>query len=493
MYSTTATLPSGTHTNPSPGHLSANRINLWFCSCLLIGRNWSVKHLPSGQSNAGRTNRTLYYRTVLITWTGTCSGQRLMTTKRRIQIASCFKKSTIVPIPKKNKITCLNDWRPVALTPIFSKCFEKLHLRDYICSVLPASLDPLQFAYRSNRSTDDAIAFTLHTALSHLEYKNTYVRLLFVDYSSAFNTIVPATLVAKLQSLELNRSLCSWILDFLTGRSQVVRMGNNTSSPLVLNTGAPQGCVLSPLLYSLYTHDCTATHSSNVIIKFADDTTVIGLITDNDETANREEVSTLTKWCQENHLSLNIDKTKELVVDFRRQSRVHTPITIDKTPVERVSSFKFLSVHITEDLTWSAHTDAVLKKAHQRLFFLRRLRKLGTSPSIFRSFYTCTVESILTGCITAWFGNSTAGNHKALQRVVRTARHIVGGELPSRTSTPGGAWGKPGGLSKTPATRPTDCSLCCPQGDVSAASDPALADWRIAFFPQAIRTMNRQK
>ncbi len=273
-------------------------------------------------------------------------------------VPSCFKKSIILPIPKKNKITCLNDWRPVALTPIFSKCFEKL-VRDYICSVLPASLDPLQFAYRSNRSTDDAIAFTLHTALSHLENKNTYVRMLSVDYSSAFNTIVPATLVAKLQTLGLNRSLCSWILDFLTGRSQVVRLGNNTSSPLILNTGAPQGCVLSPLLYSLYTHDCTATHSSNVIVKFADDTTVIGLITDNDETAYREEVSTLTKWCQENHLSLNIDKTKELVVDYRRQSREHTPITIDKTPVERVSSFKFLGVHITEDLTWSAHTDAV--------------------------------------------------------------------------------------------------------------------------------------
>ncbi len=281
--------------------------------------------------------------------------------------------------------------------------------------------------------------------------------------------------------IALNRSLCSWILDFLTGRSQVVRMGNNTSSPLILNTGAPQGCVLSPLLYSLYTHDCTATHSSNVIVKFADDTTVIGLITDNDETAYREEVS-LTKWCQVNHLSLNIDKTKELVVDYRRQSREHTPITIDKTPVERVNSFKFLGVHITEDLTWSAHTDAVLKKAHQRLFFLRRLRKFGTSPRILRSFYTCTVESILTGCITAGFGNSTTGNRRALQRVVRTARHIVGGELPpSRVSTPGGVQGKPGGLSKTPATRPTDCSLCCPQGDVSAASDPALADWGTAF------------
>ncbi len=157
----------------------------------------------------------------------------------------------------------------------------------------------------------------------------------------AFNSIVPATLVVKLQNLGLNRSLCSWILDFLTGRIQVVRMGNNTSSPLTLNTGAPQGCVLSPLLYSLYTHDCTATHSSNVLVKFADDTTVIGLITDNDEMAYRAEVSTLTKWCQKNHLSLNIDKT----------------------PVERVNSFKFTSPRIshgplTQRQCWRSHINA---------------------------------------------------------------------------------------------------------------------------------------
>ncbi len=164
--------------------------------------------------------------------------------------------------------------------------------------MLPASLDPLQFAYRSNRSTDDAIAFTLHTALSHLENKNTYVRMLFVDYSSAFNTIVPATLGCE--APDSGTEQISVQLDFLTGRRQVVRMGNNTSSSLILNTGSLQGCFLSPLLYSLYTHDCTATHSSNVIVKFADDTTVIGLITDNDEMAYREEVSTLTKWCQEN-------------------------------------------------------------------------------------------------------------------------------------------------------------------------------------------------
>ncbi len=138
-------------------------------------------------------------------------------------VPSCFKKSTIVPIPKKNKITCLNDWRPVALTPIFSKCFEKL-VREHICSVLPASLDPLQFAYRSNRSTDDAIAFTLHTALSHLENKNTYVRMLLVDYSACHTGCEAPDSGTEQISVQLD-------LDFLTGRSQVVRMATTHHLP----------------------------------------------------------------------------------------------------------------------------------------------------------------------------------------------------------------------------------------------------------------------
>ena len=94
--------------------------------------------------------------------------------------------------------------------------------------------------------------------------------MLFIDYISAFNTIVPSKLVIKLETLGLDPALCNWVLDFLTGRPQVVRVGNNISTPLILNTGAPQGCVLSPLLYSLFTHDCVATHASNSIIKFAD-------------------------------------------------------------------------------------------------------------------------------------------------------------------------------------------------------------------------------
>ncbi|KAK1788378.1 hypothetical protein P4O66_015986 [Electrophorus voltai] len=153
-------------------------------------------------------------------------------------VSTCFKTTTIVPVPKKPTVSCLNDYCPIALTSIIMKCFERLVMR-HIKTQLPPSLDPLQFAYRPNRSTGDAISTTLHLALTHLDKKGTYIRMLFIDFSSAFNTIVPQHLIGKLILLGLNTSLCNWILDFLTGRPQFVRIGSSTSNTTTLNTGAP--------------------------------------------------------------------------------------------------------------------------------------------------------------------------------------------------------------------------------------------------------------
>ncbi len=140
---------------------------------------------------------------------------------------------------------------------VVMKSLERLVLA-YLKYITKPLLDPLQFAYRANRSVDDAVNMGLHYILQHLDKPGNYARILFVDFSSAFNTIMPDFLSDKLTQLSVPTSICQWITSFLTDRQQLVRLGKLTSRTLTISTGAPQGCVLSPLLFSLYMNDCTS-------------------------------------------------------------------------------------------------------------------------------------------------------------------------------------------------------------------------------------------
>ncbi|KAL0153141.1 hypothetical protein M9458_051562, partial [Cirrhinus mrigala] len=281
-------------------------------------------------------------------------------------VPSCFKCPTIIPVPKKSKITQLNDYRPVALTSVVMKSFERLVLA-YLKDITGPLLDPLQFAYRANRSVDDAANMGLHYMLQHLDKPGTFARILFVDFSSAFNTMIPDILQNKLSQLSVPTSICQWITSFLTHTQQLVRLGKLTSGTHTISTGASQFCVLSPLLFSFYTNDCTSKDPSVKLLKFADDTTVIGLIQDGDKSAYRQEVEQLSLWCSHNNLELNTLKTVEMTVDFRRNTPALRPLTIMNSTVAAVDSFKFLEINFSQDLKWDIHTDSIVKKAQQRL------------------------------------------------------------------------------------------------------------------------------
>ncbi|KAK0144603.1 hypothetical protein N1851_017056 [Merluccius polli] len=101
-------------------------------------------------------------------------------------------------------------------------------------------------------------------------------------------------------------------------------------------------------------------------------------------------------------------------MDFRRNAVTHLPIHINGMTVERATSFKFLGIHISQDLSWTTTCSNLIKKAHQRLFFLRILRKNHLSSNILVNFYRCPIESILTNCITVWYGNCSVSDQKAI-------------------------------------------------------------------------------
>ncbi|KAK3525134.1 hypothetical protein QTP86_017771, partial [Hemibagrus guttatus] len=406
------------------------------------------------------------------------------------EVPGCFKRSTIIPIPKKPKMTGLNDYRPVALTSVVIKLFERLVLA-YLKNITGPLLDPLQFAYRANRSVDDAVNMGLHFILQHLDKSGTYVRLLFVDFSSAFNTIIPTLLQTKLTQLSVPTSICQWITSFLTDRHQLVKLEKFKSNSRTTSTGAPQGCVLSPLLFSLYTNDCTSTDPSIKLLKFADDTTVIGLIQDGDESAYRQEIEQLAAWCSRNNLELNTLKTVEMIVDFRRNTPALPPLTIMNSTVPTVASFRFLGTTISQDLKWDTHIDATIKKAQQRLYFLRQLRKFNLPQELLIHFFSAVIESVLCTSITVWFGSATKSDMRRLQRTVRTAERIIGAPLPTLQELYTSRVRKRALKITLDPSHPGHILFdLLPSGRRYRAANTRTARHKNSFFPQAIYLLN---
>ena len=335
-----------------------------------------------------------------------------------------WKVSEIKPIAKITFPKLFNDFRPVVLTSNIMKCLEDI-VRDHLCNSVDTIRDPLQFAYCRNRSVQDASLTLLNEIIEHLEQQNTQVRVLFIDFSSAFNTIQPHILLDKLLGMGVNGNLLLWISNYLTQRPQYTKIGNTISDTIVTNTGAPQGCVLSPLLFSLYTNDCRSSFSNCTILKYADDTVIVGKIVNNDYTNYIEQVSNFVEWSHRNFLKLNVKKTKEMIIDFRTAKRhVPDPIIIDNEPIERVSKYKYLGFIIDDKLKGDANTDMVYKKCNQRLHFARVLRNLHVDATILNLFYKSTLESILCFSISTWYGKLVGQDKRKLGKIVRKARKL---------------------------------------------------------------------
>ncbi|KAI3351327.1 hypothetical protein L3Q82_005622 [Scortum barcoo] len=201
------------------------------------------------------------------------------------------------------------------------------------------------------------------------------------------------TLVQKLTTLGLSSPCVTGFLDFLTDRPQSVRIHDASSSSISLSTGSPQGCVLSPLLFTLLIRRTTPQRYIRLclIVKFADDTAVVGRIANNDESCptTGRRWNTWRVGAGKTNLCINVKKTKEMIVDFRRGRHLPSPLYIGGyNAVEVVSSFRYLGVHISDDLTWSKNTSCLIRKAHQSLLEARRRQEAGgMGSSVLTSFY----------------------------------------------------------------------------------------------------------
>ena len=120
--------------------------------------------------------------------------------------------------------------------------------------------------------------------------------------------------------------------------------------------------MLYPFLFTLFTNDCVSMDQYVLVTQFSDDTTVEGYIENADETAYRDEVQRMLGWCTDNNLELNVSKSKEMIVDFRRKKTPIRPLSLNGVEIEQVESFRFLRTTISSDLSWGKNTLCITKR-----------------------------------------------------------------------------------------------------------------------------------
>ncbi len=196
----------------------------------------------------------------------------------------------------------------------------------------------------------------------------------------------------------IDRMSCSW--------SIAITLKENHRDGEIIVTWSSSGLRSLPTaIFSLHKW----LHIYVKLLKFADDTTVISLIQDSDESAYRQEVEQLAVWCH--------------AQNCRDDSGLQeTPPTLP---------FRFLETIISQELKWDTHIDSIMKKAQQRLYFLHQLKKFNLPQAHMTQFYSAVIESVLCSSITVWFGSTSKSDIRRLQRTVRTADRIIGVHLPS--------------------------------------------------------------
>jgi Reverse transcriptase (RNA-dependent DNA polymerase) len=299
----------------------------------------------------------------------------------------------LTPIFKSGERSDVNNYRGIAILSTLPKLFEKL-VCEKLYGILPENFHTEQHGFMKKRSINSNLMIYNKFIFDAFE-KNLQIDSIYTDFSKAFDCVDHKILISKLEILGFSGNFLKWISSYLTGRTQIVKILNNLSNPVLVSSGVPQGSHLGPLLFNLFIYDLSIILKDIDHLFYADDLKIFHAVKDNNDAIFlQSKLDDLVNWCNINKLNLNTDKCKS--ISFTRQkSKINFMYSLNNTNLEKVNKISDLGILFDEKLTFKCHCDMTISKAKGLLGFVKRRANEFKNVWVTRQLYFTYVRSIL--------------------------------------------------------------------------------------------------
>ena len=355
------------------------------------------------------------------------------------QFPAQYKTARVIPLLKKSSLdpNNLNNYRPVSNLAFVSKLLEKAvatRLNTYLSE--KNLLEANQSAYRQGHSTETALLYMQNEVLHAIGSKKA-VLFVMLDLSAAFDTVDHGLLMTKLQQLGVVDTAAKWLSSYIENRKQVVTIKGHPSEPQAMDCGVPQGSVLGPLLFTLYTASLgQLLRSFNVRYQlYADDTQMwLPFHPSNlDNAINEMErcIHAVHQWMGHHRLKLNCAKTEFLIIASPHASRSLSSkhLTIDNQRIEPSASARNLGVHIDTHASLEKHVSSISRSCFMYIHNINKIKKhldFRTMEKLIHSFVTSKLDycnSLLFGLPSKHINRIQRIQNVAARILTDTARH----------------------------------------------------------------------
>lgn len=338
-----------------------------------------------------------------------------------------WKTAIIQPIPKSDSVKEGKDLRPINILPIGSKILERIVYDQLYDHLNTHSLFPLrQAGFRKGFSTVTTLSSVVDDIITSKD-KSMATVLVLIDMSKAFDSVDFDLLVAKLQSYGVRESSLSWFINYLRGRTVITRIQkqnvNVLSQPCIVESGVPQGSILGPLLFNIFTLDAPEVLGRCKLYMYADDFQVL-ISFSYEETkmafdALNEEIDKLVNYITKNGLKVNASKSQLIAFgpkNFRSEIKSNYKLKIKDEPLEYSVSVKNLGLIMDENINFELHVQNKFKVAFLRLKTLYQYKNI-VPKNVKILFVDSLILSLFNYCDCVYYPCLTEKMKKRIQRV----------------------------------------------------------------------------